>query len=215
MEKHQNCPEGRLLKEGFLPFFIHQYNYGESLEYDPLEVHPLFNRIDEKINYNCRTKNTTIPPHSQNVSDTIILYDQSKDIKLFGVFPFYYKIIFNTSFLKLFDTINPFLFLFFIQLILNNFDQVRMVGSGYCFGLNIPTDYIPKQIAFNAISIACAFPREWSTEKHKHFSTLFRKIIFNLLLSFQRHKKNKTLSVPPKPIQILIVKQFSLSHKII
>lgn len=53
-----------------------------------------------------------------------------------------------------------------------------MIGSGYCFGLNIPTDQIQKQIAFNVISIACSFTREWSTEKHKFFG-VYLKILFS------------------------------------
>ena len=191
------CPEGRLLKEGFLPFNISSYNYGEGFEYDPFEHHPLFYGVSEKMVYNCRSKTTLFPSHSDNVSDTIVLYDKSKDIKLFGV-----KKKKNSTFFLFFFLI--FYFIFFFKK-----KKMRMIGSGYFFALNIPTDYIPKQIAYNAISIASSFPREWSTEKHKHFSNQFKEIILTLLISFQIHKKNKTLSIPPKPIQILIFKLFS------
>ena len=83
---------------------------------------------------------------------------------------------------------------------------MRVVGNGFCFGLNVPTDMIPKQMAFNSISIACSFQSGWSTERHKFYPLRFKEIVFRILLSFLIHKKNKTLSVPPKPIQLLIIK---------
>ena len=113
MQGHIYCPEGRIQKEGFLPFFIQNHDYGEEIEYDPTEENPFFKGINNKLIYKCRSKSTIIPSHASNVSDTVLLYDQSKDFKLFGV-----KNFFNFIFYFFFFTFFFLLFIFFFFFIL-------------------------------------------------------------------------------------------------
>ena len=83
---------------------------------------------------------------------------------------------------------------------------MRMFGKGQCFGLNYHTEEIPKQIAFNLLSIACSFPKGWSIEKHQFMGIETKNKILTLLVCFQVSKKHSSFPTPPKPIQLSILK---------
>ena len=84
MKDYKNCPQGRLLSEGFIPFFVYEYDYGVKLVYKPEENHPLFRGFNQDLIYNCRN-GTLKSPHLKNISDTFLLYNSEKKIDLFGV----------------------------------------------------------------------------------------------------------------------------------